>query len=458
MFRDFTEQKQIPGLAYGVVVDGELAHAGGFGVRDIDAQAPVDADTVFRIASMTKSLTAMAVVKLRDEGRLRLDDPAAQYVPELAGLAYPTRDSAAITVRNLLTMSAGFPEDNAWGDRQLAVSEEQVTQWLAAGVPFASPPGVVFEYSNFAYAILGRVVANVAAMRCQDYVSKHILAPLGMTNTYWQVAEAPADRLAVGYTREDDGWVPEPLLGDGAFAAMAGLFTSIGDFSRYAALLLSAWPPRDDAETGPICRSSLREMQQTWRHEILLANQVRADGQPCPSTHGYGYGLATTVNCRFDHVVAHGGGLPGFGSIIHLLPEYGVGILAFADLTYAGPRTAVANALDVLEQTGGLQSGCSSLRRRCSPCAMPSSTCTRPGMTMRWGRWWPTTSFSMQAANGAGRRWKSCAPNMAPASPWDPFKQATRCAAGGAWNVSVAPSTASSLLLPPCRRACKASP
>jgi len=83
----------VPGIAYGVIIDGELVHSGAFGTRDLGTKAPVDADTVFRIASMTKSFTAVAILRLRDEGRLSLDDPAEKYVPELAGLAYraPTR-------------------------------------------------------------------------------------------------------------------------------------------------------------------------------------------------------------------------------------------------------------------------------------------------------------------------------------------------------------------------------
>src|SRR5437867_12920649 len=89
-FRAFAERAHVPGAAWGIVIDGQLAHTGAAGVRDVAAKAPVDADTVFRIASMTKSFTAMAILKLRDEGKLSLDDPAERHVPELKSLAYPT--------------------------------------------------------------------------------------------------------------------------------------------------------------------------------------------------------------------------------------------------------------------------------------------------------------------------------------------------------------------------------
>ena len=83
LVHDFMAQGHVPGAAWGIIIDGELAHTGATGFRDIASKAPVDADTVFRIASMTKSFTAMAILKLRDEGKLSLDDPAERYVPEL---------------------------------------------------------------------------------------------------------------------------------------------------------------------------------------------------------------------------------------------------------------------------------------------------------------------------------------------------------------------------------------
>src|SRR5689334_12243928 len=92
LFRDFVERAHVPGAAWGIIVDGELAHAGATGLRDVAAKAPVDADTVFRIASMTKSFTAISILKLRDEGKLSLDDPAERYVPELKDLKYLTSD------------------------------------------------------------------------------------------------------------------------------------------------------------------------------------------------------------------------------------------------------------------------------------------------------------------------------------------------------------------------------
>ena len=112
MMKGFAERQNVPGIAYGIVVDGRVVHVGTAGLRDVAARAAVDTGTVFRIASMTKSFTAAAILQLRDEGRLSLDDPAERYVPELAALRPAASDAPRITIRHLLTHSAGFPEDN----------------------------------------------------------------------------------------------------------------------------------------------------------------------------------------------------------------------------------------------------------------------------------------------------------------------------------------------------------
>src|SRR5512140_1561217 len=146
---EFTTRAHVPGAAWGIVIDGTLAHSGTAGYRDLSAKAPVDVNTAFRIASMTKSFTAMAILKLRDEGRLSLDDPAEKYVPELKSLVYPTSDSAKITVRHLLSHAEGFPEDNPWGDRQLEDTDEQLSGMIRRGIPFSTSPGTAYEYSNY---------------------------------------------------------------------------------------------------------------------------------------------------------------------------------------------------------------------------------------------------------------------------------------------------------------------
>ena len=352
--QDFATREHIPGAAWGIVIDGELAHAGVTGYRQLASKALVDADTVFRIASMTKSFTAMAILKLRDEGKLALDDPAERYVPELKGLTYPTADSPRITIRHLLSHAEGFPEDNPWGDQQLAATDEQMTAMMRGGIPFSNAPGISYEYSNYGFAILGRIIANVSKMPYSDYVSGNILKPLGMSSTTLEPSSVPPQKLAHGYRWEDNQWKEEPQLKDGAFGAMGGMLTSLRDLGRYVSVYLSAWPPRDGPEQGPISRASLREMQQVARPAGSTVTRG-AGGAIQLNAGGYGYGLRVSETCAYAHSVAHSGGLPGFGSQMRWLPEYGVGLIGMGNRTYTGWGGVFSTALELLEKTGGLQ-------------------------------------------------------------------------------------------------------
>ena len=355
LFTAWVDRQRMPGAAMGIVIDGELAWVKTAGVIDVATRTPVTADTVFRIASMTKSFTAMAILKLRDESKLSLDDPVARYVPELADLPYPTRDSPALTIRHLLTHSEGFPEDNPWGDRQLAQSSETLSAWMREGIPFSNAPGIAFEYSNYGFAILGQVVARVSGQRYRDYVTANILRPLGMSASTYEAKDIPADRTARGYRREDNGWKDEPPLADGAFGSMGGLWTSARDLARYVAFLMSAYPPRDAPEAGPIRRSSAREMQQAWRSEPAAAMRRAVDAPLQLSVSSYGYGLRVSQDCEFRHIVDHGGGLPGYGSLMRWLPEHGVGLIALGNVTYASFRGLFGDARAALARTGALQ-------------------------------------------------------------------------------------------------------
>ena len=351
--KEFMQRENIPGAAWGIVVNGALVHVGTAGYRELATKSPVTADTVFRIASMTKSFTAMAIMKLRDEGKLALDDPAERYVPELKALKYPTSDSPRVTVRHLLSHAEGFPEDNPWGDQQLAASEEEFSAMMRRGIPFSNPPGLAYEYSNYGFAILGRIVQNVAKMPYRQYIATTILKPLAMTSTTLEPSAVPRERLAHGYRWEDEQWKEEPQLRDGAFGAMGGMLTSINDLARYVAAYVSAFPPRDGPETAPISRASLREMQQIWRSRPAVVTRSSA-GAVQLNAGGYGYGLGITQTCEFGHVVAHSGGLPGFGSQMRWLPEYGVALLAMGNRTYTGWGGVFTQALDLLHKTGAL--------------------------------------------------------------------------------------------------------
>jgi CubicO group peptidase (beta-lactamase class C family) len=346
LIEEHAKAENIPGIAYGIVVDNELVLSAATGFINLEEKTLATPLSSFRIASMTKSFTAMAIIKLRDEGKLQLSDPVSKYIPEMANLEYLTADAPIIDINNLLIMTAGFPEDNPWGDRQLDEPNQMLMDLINDGISFSNPSSYEFEYSNTGYALLGYIVSKVSGVPYQNYISKNILKPLGMEHTYWKYDSVPKEQLVKGYRWEEEQWKLEPMLHDGAFGAMGGLITSIEDFSKYVSFHLSAWPPRNDEETGPINRSSLREMQ-TPQFSRLYANAKDYNGEPCAAISGYGFGLGSATFCNDLKLVGHGGALPGFGSDYRFYPEYGIGIMAFCNLTYTGayPRNSISKLL-----------------------------------------------------------------------------------------------------------------
>jgi len=336
LIEDYAEKTKIPGIAYGLVVDNQLVFSGATGLLNLETEQAAHPKAAFRIASMTKSFTAMAILKLRDEGKLSLEDPVAKYIPDMAKLNYLSRDASTIDLENLLTMTAGFPEDNPWGDRQLDESNQMLMDMVSEGISFSNVPSYAYEYSNTGYALLGNIVSRVSGMPYQQYITSTIFEPLGMNNTYWEVDEVPEDILVQGYRWEEEQWKEEPYLHDGAFGSMGGIITTIEDFSKYVSFHLSAWPPSNAPDDGPVKRSSLREMQ-TPQFPRLSANAKDPYGKPCAMMSGYGFGLGIRTDCHGVTRVSHGGALPGFGSNYSFYPEYGIGIMAFCNLTYTRP-------------------------------------------------------------------------------------------------------------------------
>jgi CubicO group peptidase (beta-lactamase class C family) len=358
IYRKYAEANHFPGIAFGIVVDGKLVYAGNHGYTDIEKKIPVTSSSLFRIASMSKSFTAMAILKLRDEGKLNLDDPAYLYIPELKEARYPTADAPHITVRHLMTHGAGFPEDNPWGDRQLADTDKDFIEFLKKQISFSNPPGIAFEYSNLGFAMLGKIVTNVSGKRYQDYIKENIWQPLGMKTSEWEYGNVAADKLAHGYRWLNEKWNEETLLHDtpdGSWGAMGSMISSIDEFANYMAFHLSAWPPNNANDDGPVKRSSVREMHHPWRVNGLNPNYKYPDGRICAAASAYNYGLGWFRDCDSKIYIGHSGGLPGFGSQWRIMPDYGIGVAAFGNRTYAPMGFVNTQVLDTLIKIAGLQ-------------------------------------------------------------------------------------------------------
>ena len=327
-----------PAISYAVLHRGTVLHSRGIGTRSVVHGPPPDHHTGFRIASMTKSFTAATVLRLRDEGRLALDSPAVDWVPELAGGG---PDARVITLRHLLTMGAGFATDDPWGDRQQDLGLEAFRALLERGIVPVCAPGDRFEYSNTGYAILGLVISAVTAQSYPDSVRGLLLDPLGLAETAFSVAELPG--MAAGYVKRSDGWHEEPVAATGAFAPMGGLISTVADLASWVAFFQ---PGAGESVLSPL---SVREMQRTQR---LVAGVAGRQPEVAPTVTGYGFGLFEELGPS-GRSVFHSGGYPGFGSHMRWHPASGLGVVALANGTYAPMSIVAAKALaDLVEQTG----------------------------------------------------------------------------------------------------------
>jgi serine-type D-Ala-D-Ala carboxypeptidase/endopeptidase len=349
----YVQDEHIPGLVYGIVRHGSVEHIGTMGVQELEARRPVTTTTLFRIASMSKAYTALAILKLRDDGKLALDALAETYVPEMREWKYPTLDSPRLRVRDLLSHVGGFVTDDPWGDRQTVLPEADFTRMLRDGVPFTRAPGTSYEYSNFGFALLGRIVSNVSGRPYKDYIEQTIMRPLAMTDTGYDITVSPAARRALGYRWEKETFAREPDMVHGAFGAMGGVQTTAIDYAKWVTFLLSAWPPRDDAEQGPVKRASVRELAQGLNFP-QRGRRPGASTPACTQAVAYGMGLRVAEDCDAGFTLAHGGGYPGYGSYMLLLPDHDVGIFAFANRTYAGPAGVVWDIAMELRKAGWL--------------------------------------------------------------------------------------------------------
>jgi CubicO group peptidase (beta-lactamase class C family) len=389
--RRFHERGGQPAISYGIVSGGALVHAAGFGARSLGGPAP-DERTVFRIASMSKSFTASAIILLRDAGALSLDDQAAKYVPELAGWVNGAMDAGSVTIRHLLTMTAGLPTDDPWGDRQQGLPIAEFRELLAHGVGFNWAPGTRFEYSNLGYAILGLVVTAASGVPYDEFIRTRLLAPLGMTRSGFSDAEFPAGELALGYRRVPGAWAELPFDAYGAFAPMGGLFSCVADLATWSAGFAAAFPPDGSDIPHPLGAASRRQMQLPQAVTGWRAPD-RIPGGPPGAPSYYGFGLFIDEDPALGRVVSHSGGYPGFGSNMRWHPPTGLAVIALGNGTYARMNALaelVLNAL--LPHSAAYQTALAPARAGADA-----------------GEPWPQTLAAADAVNGLLQDWDDAA-------------------------------------------------
>jgi CubicO group peptidase (beta-lactamase class C family) len=290
-----------------------------FGEARKDTHQPVDGETSYNWASITKTMTAIAILQLRDHGKLSLDDPAVRYVPELREVHDDFGPIDAITIRELLTHSSGFRNPTWPWDCDNASNCDwqpfEPTQWaqVATMLPYthiAFSPGSRWSYSNLGYVFLGQIIQRLSGDDFEVYIDKNILKPLGMTNSYFD--RSPyflASHVSASYLRAGDKLTEQPFNFDtGITTSNSGLKAPITDMAKYIRFLIG--DPSNPVYDFVLRRSSLEE---AWKGVLPVAEP----GKPVtPYTKGapmMGLGFFV-LNLDGRRYVYHDGDQGGFSS------------------------------------------------------------------------------------------------------------------------------------------------
>jgi CubicO group peptidase (beta-lactamase class C family) len=326
----------------------ELWHAGAGQCR-IGAGLP-GPETVYRIASCSKSFTATVLLILRERGLVDFDSPITEFVPEFTqAVGEPVYEPP--TIRMLMSMSGGLPTDDPWADRQESITNEALRGIVANGVHLTTSPGSRFQYSNLGYALLGQVVEVVTGRQFRDVVKEELLTPLELTATGYEKEVVSDEKLARGYRKGPEGWMELAYSSPGAFSCIGGLFSSGRDLSRWVRWHASATDD-ETGDSGPLSPASRREMQQIVT-AITHKDDLAAPRATPERYFGYGLGLFCEYDARYGQFVSHSGGYPGFSSHMRWHAPSGLAVVVLENATYSGAWETATQLMDaVVEEVG----------------------------------------------------------------------------------------------------------
>ena len=310
----------------------------GTGVRATGSTVP-DSDTTFRIASCTKSFTIAALLMLRDDAKLNLDQLITDFVPEFT-FSTISKAKTIPTLRQLASMASGLPTDDPWADRQESITPQELRKIVSRGVNATSSTGELFQYSNLGFALLGLAIESASGRDFREFVSSEILKPLGMYQSGFDVQDFAEGHLATGYRKVEESWVELPFSTSGSFSSIGGLFSSGRDLRIWSNWFLSAFNDEVD-QVGILSAASRREMQRIST-PILPTSQANAQER----LSGYGLGLFVEYDRRFGQFVSHSGGYPGFSSHMRWHVPTGLSVVVLENATYSG---AMATAIALLD-------------------------------------------------------------------------------------------------------------
>lgn len=307
----------IPGMSVAVVSDQKELWLDGSGMADPATNRAADADTIYSICSVSKLFTSLAVMQLRDQGKLSLEDPLSKHLSWFHMKAAPEGRDA--TIEGVLTHAAGLPRESDfpyWRGNFDFPTHEQIVERVATQEALY-PSERYFQYSNLGLTLAGEVVAEVSGQPYADYVKQHLITPIGLTSTYPEIPlPEKGKRLAVGYSgkRRDGTRAALPTLQVRGVAPAAGFASTARDLARFAEWQFRVLANKDDKVIDP---RTLREMYRP--HWV----------DPDFSTY---WGLGFTVQKSGDDVfVGHGGSCPGFRTDVRLKADDKVGVIALAN-------------------------------------------------------------------------------------------------------------------------------
>lgn len=301
-FAATAEYDKLPGLAVGIVKNQDLVWSKGYGKVDVSKNMPIDPSTIFSVCSISKLFTSVAIMKLRDEGKLSLEDDIKKHLPWF-NLKQQYADSGPITIRSLLTHSSGLPREADypyWTESDFPSKEEIIKKINQQQTLY--PSCTYFQYSNLGITLLGYIVEQVAGKTYDTYIQENILSPLRLQDTRTFFPEKLwKNQMAVGYSemnRKGERRMLEPFNTDGITPA-AGFTSNVQDLARFA-----SWQFRLHESGGSeiIRASTLKEMQQ-----------VQYMDPNWKTSWGLGFSISQVDGTTY---VSHGGYCPGYQTLL----------------------------------------------------------------------------------------------------------------------------------------------
>lgn len=332
----------VGGIVAGVMVDGDLVWAQAFGWADRDHHVPMATSSVSRTGSISKSVTAVLMMRLVDQGVIGLDEPVSRYLPAVDDIADRRPGTEPITFRHLASHTAGLIREPRWPESvvgPIEVWEERILTSLPL-TAFDSVPGARYQYSNIGFGALGLALSRAAGEPFRALVQREVFDPLGMTGSSFVVDGAElAPRLAAGYVRRQDGAIDgaQPARehgGRGYKVPNGGVYSTVADLGRFLGAM-SGVP-------------GLRILSEESRQEALKVQTPEAWNR------GYGLGFSINIDERGRKTASHGGSVAGYNAHMAMDPDARIGVVLLRN--YGGGATnlgRVASALVAeLRETG----------------------------------------------------------------------------------------------------------